>query len=78
MWTGRGWVTTMLAVGNWVCTNPWNLAGLPAISVPSAVAAGLPVGIQIVAAPGAEPVILALAAQLEQLRPWPQLAPSAV
>jgi amidase len=67
----------MLSVGNWVCTTPWNLAGLPAISVPSTAAASLPVGIQIVAAPGAEPVIIALAAQLEQLRPWPPLAPLA-
>jgi amidase len=74
-WAGKGWVPTMLGVGNWVCTTPWNLAGLPAISVPSTAAAGLPIGIQIVAAPDAEPVIIALAAQLEQLRPWPQLAP---
>jgi hypothetical protein len=26
---------------------------------------------------GAEPVIIALAAQLERMRPWPQLAPMA-
>jgi amidase len=76
-WAGKGWVPTMLSVGNWLCTTPWNLAGLPAISVPSTAAAGLPVGIQIVAAPGAEPAIIALAAQLEQSRPWPQLAPAA-
>jgi amidase len=75
-WGGRGWIPTMLGVGNWVCTNPWNLAGLPAISVPSAAAADLPVGIQIVAASGGEPVIIAVAAQLERLRPWPQLAPA--
>lgn len=66
----------MIGVGTWVCANPWNLAGLPAISVPSAAAAGLPVGIQIVAASGGEPVIIAVAARLEQLRPWPQLAPA--
>jgi len=65
----------MLSVGNWQCTTPWNMAGLPAISVPSTAAGGLPVGIQIVAAAGAEPVIIALAAQLERLRPWRQLAP---
>ena len=76
-WAGKDWVPAMLSVGNWLNTLPWNLAGLPAISVPSTAAAGLPVGIQIVAAPGAEPVIIALAAQLEQLRPWPQLAPVA-
>ena len=75
-WAGKGWVPTMLSVGNWLCTTPWNLAGLPAISVPSA-AAGLPVGIQIIAAPGAEPGIIALAAQLERLRPGPHLAPMA-
>jgi amidase len=73
-WAGKGWVRTMLGVGNWLYTTPWNLAGLPAASVPfgcvpSGSDAGLPLGLQIVAPAGGEPVVLALAAQLEQLRP---------
>ena len=67
---------TALSVGNWLCTMPWNLAGLPAISVP-APNSGLPVGVQIVAPAGGENVILSIAAELERLRPWPQLAPLA-
>ena len=75
-WAGKRWFPTALGVGNWLCTTPWNLAGLPAISVP-APTTGLPAGIQIVAAAGGENVILSLAAELERLRPWPQLAPLA-
>jgi amidase len=73
-WAGKGWFPAALSVGNWLCTMPWNLAGLPAISVP-APASGLPVGVQIVAPAGGENVILSIAAELEHLRPWPQLAP---
>ncbi len=73
-WDGKGWVRTMLGVGNWLYTTPWNLAGLPAASVPfgrvpSGSDAGLPIGLQIVAPAGAEATVLSLAAQLEQLRP---------
>lgn len=75
-WAGKGWFPAALSVGNWLCTTPWNLAGLPAISVP-APASGLPVGVQIVAPAGGENVILSIAAELERLRPWPQLAPLA-
>lgn len=52
----------------------WNLAGYPAMSVPAAQHAnGLPIGVQIVAAPRGEGRLLALAAQLEALNPWPRL-----
>jgi amidase len=72
-WAGKGWVRAMLGVGNWLYTTPWNLAGLPAASVPfgcvpSGSDAGLPLGLQIVAPAGAEATVLAFAAQLEQLR----------
>ncbi|MFZ4584560.1 MAG: Asp-tRNA(Asn)/Glu-tRNA(Gln) amidotransferase subunit GatA [Acidimicrobiia bacterium] len=49
-----------------VCTIPTNLAGHPAMSVPfGADAAGLPVGIQVLAPTLAEPVMFRVAAELE-------------
>ncbi|MBK1785609.1 amidase family protein [Prauserella cavernicola] len=45
----------------------WNLAGFPAMSVPvGGFDDGLPIGVQLVAAPGGEATLLAVAAQLEQ------------
>ncbi len=61
-WAGKGWVRTMLGVGNWIYTVPWNLARLPAASVPFA-----GTGLQLVGPPGSEATLLSLAAQLEQL-----------
>lgn len=55
-------------------TGLWNLAGYPAISVPAARhPSGLPIGVQLVTTPGGEARLLALAAQLEALNPWPRL-----
>jgi amidase len=46
-------------------TEPWNATGQPAISLPLGRSrAGLPVGVQLVAKPGREDWLLALAAQL--------------
>jgi len=77
-WAGKGWIRTMLGVGNWLYTVPWNIAGLPAASIPydAGTDDSLPIGIQLIAPAGAEGTILAVAAQIEQLRPWPQLAPA--
>ncbi|SCL25055.1 amidase [Micromonospora inyonensis] len=46
-------------------TSPWSVMGLPAISVPAGEVDGLPVGLQLVGPPGAEPHLLQLAATLE-------------
>jgi amidase len=57
----------------------WNLAGFPAMTVPVAThPTGLPIGIQLVAAPGGEARLLGLAAQLEGLNPWPRVAGDAL
>lgn len=52
----------------------WNLAGYPAMTVPAARhPSGLPIGVQLVTTPRGEARLLALAAQLERLNPWPRL-----
>jgi amidase len=53
-----------------VFTAPFNITGQPAISLPLDQADGLPVGVQIVAGPWQDAVLLRLAAQLEQADPW--------
>ncbi len=70
-----GVLRTMIGVGNWRYTTAWNVAGLPAASLPYGLDPdGLPIGLQLVAPAGAEGTIFALAAQLEQLHPWPLVA----
>ncbi|MGD9955184.1 MAG: amidase family protein, partial [Candidatus Nanopelagicales bacterium] len=57
---------------------PWNIASFPAMSVPAGVhpVHGTPMAVQLVARPGREHLLLALAARIESLRPWPRTAPS--
>ncbi len=70
-WERAGWIRTALSVSNWICTSPWNLAGLPAASVPAGLSQErLPIGAQLVAAPGQEELLLSLMLQIEQLSPW--------
>ncbi len=70
-WSG-GWFTTMLGVAKWILTPPWNLVGFPAASVPVALSReGLPIAVQLVAAPGGEDRILSAAHLLGRLMPFP-------
>lgn len=76
---GRGAIWTLNAVAGMVPFNGvWNVTGQPAASVPAGLGRdGLPRGVQLVARPGAEATLIALAAQLESARPWAQARPPA-
>ena len=55
---------------------PFNLSGLPAISVPAGRSAlDLPIGVQLVAGLGQEDLLLRLARQIEIASPWDDRAP---
>jgi amidase len=58
-------------------TAPANITGQPAISLPLHwTTAGLPIGVQLIGRPAGEAGLLALAAQLEEARPWRTHVPS--
>ncbi|MCL6594106.1 MAG: amidase, partial [Alicyclobacillus sp.] len=57
-------------------TNPWNLSGLPAVSLPCGLAPdGLPVGLQWIGPPFADDTLLAIAQQAEAALGWQPVAP---
>ncbi|MBM7518346.1 amidase [Nocardioides nitrophenolicus] len=60
---------------DWVAFTPWqNVTGAPAISLPLATTAGgLPQGMMLGAAPGQEGVLIELAYELEQARPFARI-----
>jgi amidase len=60
-----------LAAPYGIFTLPHNLSGQPGISLPLHISeAGLPIGSQLVAQTGQEPLLLSLATQLEAATPW--------
>ena len=77
-WSRRSWSSNVLASLRWTggFAGAWNLAGWPAISVPAGFdpLTRTPIGVQLVARPGEEPLLVAVAALLERLRPWRRMA----
>ena len=60
-------------------TAIWNVLGNPAVAVPSGFTAnGLPLSVQLAAAPNREPLLLQVAAQIERLLPWSHVHPPVV
>jgi aspartyl-tRNA(Asn)/glutamyl-tRNA(Gln) amidotransferase subunit A len=58
-------------------TGPFNLTGLPALSLPCGVGKdGLPLGLQVIGAPFAEPMILRVAFAYEQCTSWHERHPA--
>lgn len=55
----------------------WNVFRWPAASIPAGQHpySGTPMAVQIAARPGQESLILSLAAQIQQYRPWPRVCP---
>ncbi|MDQ2795942.1 MAG: amidase family protein [Actinomycetota bacterium] len=76
-WSRRGWTANIWSNARYApFAAPWNLAGWPAMAVPAGLDPnGLPLSVQLVGRPGSESMLLAVAAQLEQLRPWLRTAP---
>jgi len=64
-----------VAVGNnGALTIPANLAGNPAVTIPSGQIDGLPVGLQVMGRHHEEPLLLAVARVAERAFPWPLVA----
>jgi aspartyl-tRNA(Asn)/glutamyl-tRNA(Gln) amidotransferase subunit A len=59
-------------------TAPFNMSGMPAVSIPVGTNTdGMPVGLQVVARRSEEELVLACGALAEQNRPWAKFAPMA-
>jgi aspartyl-tRNA(Asn)/glutamyl-tRNA(Gln) amidotransferase subunit A len=59
-------------------TAPFNISGMPAVSIPVGTSVdGLPVALQVVARRHEEELVLACGAIVETQRPWPKFAPMA-
>jgi aspartyl-tRNA(Asn)/glutamyl-tRNA(Gln) amidotransferase subunit A len=54
----------------WRFTYPWNLTGLPALSLPCGFAEGLPVGLQLIGRPFDEAMILRVGHAYEAAIRW--------
>jgi Asp-tRNA(Asn)/Glu-tRNA(Gln) amidotransferase A subunit family amidase len=57
---------SLASTGDPAMSIPWSLAGLPALALPAGLVAGLPVGVQVVAATGTDEMLLRWATGLER------------
>lgn len=72
------WETHKLVVGSCPYAWAWNVLGWPGISVPAGhTSAGLPIGAQLLGPGNSEPLLLALAGELEQAACWDERRPEA-
>jgi amidase len=76
-WHNRSWRANVVSNLRYApYAAPWNVAGFPAIVVPTGVRAdGLPAAVQLAGPPGSERTLLALAGQIEAVSPWRRHAP---
>jgi amidase len=75
-WYRRSWMANLMAnAAAYPFASTWNLADLPALVLPLWHDRGRPLSVQVVAGPGREDLVLAMARQLEQLAPWRRHAP---
>ena len=76
-YAGRSLGTTIMGVAGMVgFTQPWNVTGQPAASIPAPVPEGsLPIGAQLVGRPDDEATLLSLSAQLERELRWTERRP---
>jgi amidase len=77
-WEGMSAARTLAGmIATYPYTSAWNMTGQPACSVPapSLSRAGLPLGVQLIAPPDGEGLLLSLAAQLEAEIGWPARRP---
>ena len=77
-WHERSWMANIWRDANYApFAARFNLAAVPGASVPWGIdGKGLPLAVQLVAWRGGEATLLAVAEQLESLRPWARFAPA--
>lgn len=73
------WDTDKLMVGACPYAWPWNVLGWPGVNVPAGLTKdGLPLGAQLLGPACSEPLLLSLAAELEQVERWHEQRPPAL
>jgi amidase len=74
-WDSENWLRMLFDYGPF--TAAFNVSGYPAISMPLGESReGLPIGVHLAALMGCEDLLLQVAAELEQAKPWKGRQPS--
>jgi amidase len=76
-WRGKSAIRTLLGMSRvYAFTATWNYTGQPAMAVPVGISSkGLPLAAMLIAPPGREDLLLAVAHQMEQALDWPSRRP---